>query len=90
MKTLSAGAPNITGEITQNDSETEPLSLADSVTTKGALSVTKITNTTGGADLQQGSNIKSIVFNASKSNAIYGSSNTIQPPALILLPQIRY
>ena len=29
-------------------------------------------------------------FDASLSNAIYGASNTVQPPALILLPQIKY
>lgn len=32
----------------------------------------------------------SIVFAASDSNTIYGSSDTVQPPALVLLPQIRY
>ena len=31
-----------------------------------------------------------IGFDASKSNNIYGSSTTVQPPAIQLLPQIRY
>ena len=31
-----------------------------------------------------------IIFNASNSNSIYGSSTTVQPPALQLTPQIRY
>ena len=31
-----------------------------------------------------------ITFNASLSNSIYGSSNTVQPPALSLIPQIKY
>ena len=31
-----------------------------------------------------------IKFDASKSNPIYGSSDTVQPPALTLIPQIRY
>ena len=29
-------------------------------------------------------------FNASKSNAIYGLSSTVQPPAICLIPQIKY
>ena len=31
-----------------------------------------------------------ITFNANRANAIYGKSDTVQPPALCLLPQIRY
>ena len=29
-------------------------------------------------------------FKASKSNSIYGSSTTVQPPSITLIPQIRY
>lgn len=29
-------------------------------------------------------------FDASLSNAIYGASTTVQPPAIVLIPQIRY
>ena len=29
-------------------------------------------------------------FNASWSNAIYGTSNTVQPPAIVLIPQMKY
>lgn len=31
-----------------------------------------------------------LVFDASRSNSIYGSSNTVQPSALALIPQIKY
>lgn len=31
-----------------------------------------------------------ISFNASRSNVIYGKSDTVQPPAILLLPQIKY
>ena len=31
-----------------------------------------------------------VTFNAQKSNAIYGNSLTVQPPALQLIPQIRF
>ena len=33
---------------------------------------------------------RTIRFNASRSNILYGASNTVQPPAISLLPQIRY
>ena len=29
-------------------------------------------------------------FEASRSNNIYGASSTVQPPAIILVPQIKY
>lgn len=29
-------------------------------------------------------------FKASKANPIYGNSNTVQPPAIVLIPQIKY
>ena len=29
-------------------------------------------------------------FDASRSNKIYGSSNTVQPPSIVLIPQLRY
>ena len=31
-----------------------------------------------------------IGFDAKRANAIYGKSSTVQPPALVLLPQIKY
>ena len=31
-----------------------------------------------------------ILFDASKSNFIYGSSTTVQPPAIVLIPQIKF
>ena len=33
---------------------------------------------------------RDLMFNASRSNPIYGKSSTVQPPALCLLPCIRY
>lgn len=29
-------------------------------------------------------------FNAANSNSIYGASTTVQPPAIALIPQIKY
>ena len=31
-----------------------------------------------------------VYFDASKSNAIYGASDTVQPPSLVLIPQIKF
>ena len=33
---------------------------------------------------------KTLYFNASNSNSIYGKSISVQPPALSLIPQIRF
>ena len=33
---------------------------------------------------------KTMYFNASNSNSIYGKSISVQPPALSLIPQIRF
>lgn len=31
-----------------------------------------------------------VSFSAAKSNSVYGASNTVQPPALALIPQIKF
>lgn len=43
-------------------------------------------NLPGGAGAAAGD----LNFNASKSSAIYGKSETVQPPSIQLLPQIKY
>lgn len=35
-------------------------------------------------------NYNTINFSAAKSNSIYGASTTVQPPAIVLIPQIKY
>lgn len=37
-----------------------------------------------------GTQAKKIGFDASRSNKIYGSSDTVQPPSIVLIPQLRY
>ena len=32
----------------------------------------------------------SIDFNAANSSNIYGNSNTVQPPSIVLIPQIKF
>lgn len=45
--------------------------------------------TTGGVDAGGYQNAR-VHFDASRSNLIYGASDTVQPPALSLIPQIKY
>lgn len=76
--TKTAGLPNITGSI-----ETPHGSVT------GAFTATKLSN----SDIRGASGSYSRYrdnFDASLSNSIYGNSTTVQPPALTLLPIIKY
>lgn len=72
-KTIDAGLPNITGSVTN-------------VTFRGGVSVTGALTVSGGGNYghNDGSNNtrRSLNFDASKSNVIYGNSETVQPPAV--------
>lgn len=76
-QTLNAGLPNITAKMNQmmTDSGGE---------FSGAVYVTGKPRTKGwqSADFDE---IRNLAFDASKSNAIYGKSNTVQPPAVKML-----
>ena len=37
-----------------------------------------------------GAQAKEIGFDASRNNKIYGNSDTVQPPSIVLIPQLRY
>ena len=79
---LQAGVPNIIGSI---------IGIAHgatvAMTTSGAFSV--VVNSNKGNATGPGST-DNVSFNAADSNAIYGASDTVQPPSLQLLPQIKY
>jgi hypothetical protein len=92
VSTVDAGVPNITG--------VAPLVIAGSTYNAGVF-----LDTPSGAFQDRGSSVigkmqtaggttgtlnAALAFNASKSNSIYGSSTTVQPPALTLIPQIKY
>lgn len=48
-----------------------------------------ITVTTGGTETQV--NVPTeLTLNANSYNPIYGASDTVQPPAIVLIPQIRF
>ena len=43
-----------------------------------------------GGGVNYDGNTNTFNFNASQSNSIYGASSTVQPPALSLIPQIKF
>lgn len=78
---IEAGLPNITGEINIDNT------LAGMSHYEGALYPV---NSSGYKNSQiSNNNGTPVAFDASRSNPIYGASNTVQPPALTLLPCIK-
>ena len=77
-----AGLPNITGDIHGDvRGDIEPFSIADSYDTYGALSMYDVRNDHRLAKLgsEDAYSTYGMHFDASKSNPIYGSSDTVQP-----------
>ena len=76
---LQAGLPNITGRL---EAGNQNYNIAT-----GVFYYIEDTGTT-----LDGSrfNLNKVGLDASRSSSIYGASNTVQPPALVLLPQIKY
>ncbi len=83
---MKAGAPNITGRATFLSSDGVD---ATQYPDRGAL---YWANYAHGIKMQtiSGTGKRDIMIDASRSNNIYGASTTVQPPALCLLPCIRY
>lgn len=83
----SAGLPNITGHAEfgyTNSSTSMPI-----IFTEGALSSTNSGRKGGFFSGDGGNQNTQLSFNASESNSIYGSSNTVQPPAYIVRAWVR-
>lgn len=83
---MKAGMPNITGQATFISSDgVDNTQYPD----RGAL---YWTNYAYSARMQtvSGTGKRDLMIDASRSNNIYGASTTVQPPALCLLPCIRY
>ena len=68
--TIAAGLPNITGTITSNN-------WAGSASDNSAL----YPSGNGRNSAESGTGLNAINIDASRSNSIYGNSNTVQPPA---------
>ena len=91
VQILNAGLPNITGGNGVGWENYRMFQIRETENT-GAF---KIIQRTGGAWQGYGdsgqSNIQGALgFDASRSNSIYGTSETVQPPAFSLIPQIKY
>jgi hypothetical protein len=74
---IAAGLPNITGDFPVSNSSASP---------SGAFYIESYF-TGNGQDSQQN---KMIALNAARSSAVYGNSTTVQPPAIAMIPQIKY
>ena len=82
--TVEAGLPNITGSLisTAESTGSGPFrGSSNSVTGRGALSITAAVNKEYCGYSRYGGQEYSIGFNAANSSSIYGSSNTVQPAA---------
>ena len=81
---LSAGLPNITGQV-------GPYAVRGGTefASSGALTskTSEIYTTIDTTDLSNGNRI--VIFNANKSNPIYGASTTVRPPALQQIPNLK-
>lgn len=87
---LDAGLPNITGYV-NNDLSVGIYGTAEAGQLGGAF-YTGVTTTwfPVRGNNTDGTQHVGFGFSASRSNSIYGKSSTVQPPALCLLPCIRY
>ena len=84
MKVIAAGLPNIRGSVSINANANEPgLPGSEGALYKNYYSTLDAPEGDGAKDTEIG-------INASRYNAIYGASDTVQPPAIALIPQIRY
>lgn len=79
---LAAGLPNITGTFVA-DGFGSQLGQDSGAFTSAHHSYSYTSS-------NQNAGVYKYTFNASRSNAIYGASNTVQPPAIRLMPIIRY
>ena len=94
---IEAGLPNITGRLDRSSSSNfqsafEYMTPEEHLASvSGAFSSSEaITGFTGIADaVSNYYQLKNLRFDASDANPVYGASNTVQPPALTLLPCIR-
>lgn len=80
---IKSGLPNITGGFTQRSTAAR-----DSL---GCISISYKTGAIYKLAYDTGTRSEDVIdFNASRSSSIYGNSETVQPPALTLLPCIKY
>ena len=77
-----AGLPNITGNVN--------IEIGNFAAAKGVFYTKVFTGKISSTAASETSGLRSIGFDASRGNSIFGNSETIQPPTISLLPQIKY
>ena len=88
VKSVEAGLPNITGSLKNIP---QGHSVFDAILVQSGALSTKTAKKYGVTGSQSYSDWSdSIDFDASRSDPIYGASDTVQPPALSLIAQIKY
>lgn len=96
LSTKNAGLPNITGTFVIDDNNVVGFANEENATidrADGAFSLQKSTHAQqvyNNAPPSTWYHDQSVIFDASRSNAIYGASATVQPPACCLIAQIKY
>ena len=86
VQSVEAGLPNVTG--TSSHGLQSEYGSNDGTSWIGAIGLRYGSN---GAGTQNSSKSSyEILLDASRSNPIYSASTTVQPPALTMIPQIRY
>lgn len=89
---MKAGLPNINGSVLFRGGETGGLAMSEiTPDNKGAFNVSGINKIfTASYPMVTKDSGQYLYIDASRSSSVYGNSITVQPPALCLLPCIRY
>ena len=83
--TIEAGLPNITGTYDKTSGNRFLLNATTSeVTRTGAFYTSSSQSDQYSSTTGSGTVVRGLGFDASRSNSIYGNSNTVQPPAYVV------
>ena len=89
VKSVGAGLPNITGETVEGYLLSQRVENPPSFYAKGVIHLESATENGAGPGAEK-QNYARLKIDASRSNPIYGASDTVQPPAIALIAQIKY
>lgn len=89
VKSIEAGLPNITGETVEGYLLSQRMTNPTSFSAKGVIHLESAAENGAGPGAEK-QNYARLKIDASRSNTIYGASDTVQPPAISLIAQIKY
>ena len=90
VRSVEAGLPNITGRVGTLDASGGGLAILDGAFWQHEANRPSNFMRQAGNGLNLTAPGTNALFDASKSNPIYGASETVQPPALTMIAQIKY